>query len=438
MMSMMSMMSMLKLILLSSSLLLLLSLSSSSSSVLDELKSIQRVIDSEPDFCYPAHSGSKAAYLGRRYNQLLSSHNISSSSLQTLVYPFCLVTTELGNRLGNYFNEIACAEVSGLHFVAVQRHWDTISAIKGLNMKLDTTNDNNAHTNITADSNNGNNGNKHRKANGVDLHRLAFLNALPSVLVHPNPSDEKTARAKIETECKCSRYCWHDRDAPWVKKLDSIRLYIRRAVSAYLDTFQADYGTTVDPETDFTNAQSGTFLPLIPDAAIQYRCGDNIGFSYMYGVLPFTAFPSRIPQNGTKFIYVLSDHPTRAKHSPYSSRCQIILKSLFDYLVVHYPRATIVVKRGGDLFLDYARLTLANVTICSASSFCMWPALANTGQVHFPLTVIAAGADSIELAPNLTTNFQWIVEPKIISDFRKLRPWNKIIDILEGKMEMVE
>ena len=361
------------------------------------------------------------------------------SSLQTLVYPFCLVTTELGNRLGNYFNEIACAEASGMHFVAVQRHWDTLQAIKGLNMKIDVSNDNNAHTNITtADSFHSNKQKKGKGGvDGIDSHRLAFLNALPSVFVHPNPVDEKTARSKIENECKCTRYCWHDKDAPWIKKLPSIRSYIRAAVTAYLDTFEPDFGTVVDPETDFTNAASGTFLPVIPDAAIQYRCGDNIGFSYMYGVLPFTAFPTRIDQNGTRFIYVLSDHPSRAKHSPYSSRCQIILKSLFDYLVTHFPKATIVVKRGGDLFLDYARLTLANVTICSASSYCMWPALANTGQVHFPLTVIAAGADSIELAPNLTANFQWIVEPNIISDFRKLRPWNKIIDVLEGKMEMV-
>ncbi len=41
-----------------------------------------------------------------------------------------------------------------------------------------------------------------------------------------------------------------------------------------------------------------------------YRCGDNIGFSYMYGILPFFAFPDRIPKDA-KYIYVLSDHPSR-------------------------------------------------------------------------------------------------------------------------------
>lgn len=234
-----------------------------------------------------------------------------------------------------------------------------------------------------------------------------------------------------------TRYCWQDPAAPWLQNIDLLREIIQGAVGAYLEAYQRIHGdkvgTMINEETDFsTPVTPSTILPLIPDVALQYRCGDNLGFSYMYGILPFFAFKERIPADA-KYIYVLSDHPSRAPHSPYTSRCQTILKALFDYLKENFPQATIVVKRGGDLFLDYARFARAKTTICSASSYCLWPALANAaGVVHFPLTAVVAGADSIELAPKLAINFKWIEKPLIISDFRKYRPWDSVIDVLRG------
>eukprot|EP01033_Poteriospumella_lacustris_P004533 gene4533-3240_t len=142
---------------------------------------------------------------------------------------------------------------------------------------------------------------------------------------------------------------------------------------------------------------------------MQYRCGDNIGFNYQYGILPFTVIDDRIPTDA-KYIYVLSDHPSRAVHSPYTSRCKLILEKLFEYIKEKRPSATVVVKRGGDLFLDFARFAKAKVTICSANSS--------------------------DLAPNFGPHFNWIVSPTIISNMKGLRPWTQIIDVLEGKMAM--
>eukprot|EP01034_Spumella_vulgaris_P023203 gene23203-29399_t len=221
-------------------------------------------------------------------------------------------------------------------------------------------------------------------------------------------------------------------NAPWVNMTAQIGGYVRNAVSAYVASIDTSLGTTVDSEVDLSNAKPGLILPIVPDVALQYRCGDNIGFSYMYGILPFAAFKPLIPAD-SKYIYVLSDHPSRAAHSVYSGRCSLILKALMEYLQVLSPNAIIVVKRGGDLFLDYVRLSRAKVTICSASSYCLWPALSNVnGSVHFPLTSLAAGADSIELAPDFGSHFQWIAEPKIISNFKNVRPWTAIIDILRA------
>jgi hypothetical protein len=211
------------------------------------------------------------------------------------------------------------------------------------------------------------------------------------------------------------------------------------AITKFRDTIPINASTSVQPSTDLTNALPQQILPIIPDVTIQYRCGDNIQFSYMYGILPYTAFASRIPSN-SKYIYVLSDHPSRAAHALYTSRCEVILQGLFDYLKETNPSSTIVIKRGGDLFLDYVRLAFSKTIICSASTFCFWPALANIkngGVVHFPLSSLIAGADDINSAPKVFgKNFIWINDTNIISDFRKIKPWQKIVDVLSGKMKL--
>lgn len=373
-----------------------------------ELKLIEarKQINSNTDpFCYNTHSGSKHAAHKNDYGKY-------TNDLNAWVYPFCLTTHEVGNRLGNYFTELGCAEVSGFHFLSIHPQWE----MKGSINANSTFNESISREVIST-----------------------FLKNLPSVIVHPDPKPREEALKIADHSCKCSRYCWQHVNAPWVKAIPSIQKAMRHALTAYLDAVRqhAVTHTTINPVDDLTNVPIANrdSLPLIPDAAIQYRCGDNIAFSYMYGILPFSVFDQRIPRNA-KYIYVLSDHPSRAMHSPYTIRCQVILKSLMDYLTERYPRAQIVVKRGGDLFLDMARFAFANVTICSASTYCFWPALSNTeGTVHFPITSLIAGADELSLAPNFTTNFHWIAEPKIISNFKPYRPWTAVIDVLTGKVD---
>lgn len=124
--------------------------------------------------------------------------------------------------------------------------------------------------------------------------------------------------------CKCHIYCWADPSAPWVDHADTIKTIVRAAIAAYTASVPLVMaaGTTISADTDITNAAPGAFLPIVPEVALQYRCGDNIGFNYMYGLLPFFAFPGRIPA-GAKTIYVLSDHPSRSAAATYRSvRCR--------------------------------------------------------------------------------------------------------------------
>lgn len=48
-------------------------------------------------------------------------------NIMPLISPFCVTTRELGNTLGDYLNDLACAFVSGIHFVAVKREFGHMS-----------------------------------------------------------------------------------------------------------------------------------------------------------------------------------------------------------------------------------------------------------------------------------------------------------------------
>lgn len=289
-------------------------------------------------FCYgTGHSKSRESFSKKHFTEHLEDQ-------LALVYPFCLTTMELGNRMGNYMNEVSCAQVLGVHFVTVHPQWDLANSFQDVNNT------------------------KHLRNNNEVATRTAFLKALPEVIAHPNPVDEATALAKIGEVCKCTRYCWQDKEAPWLKNIPNIHSIMSSAINAYYQSIDHTVGTSIDPATDMTNAAASEHLPMIPDVAIQYRCGDNIGgcveirrhqirmneaaifattrspllssystlipfflqtcigFSYMYGVLPFYAFKPRISPDA-KYIYVLSDHPSRAPHSPYSSRCQVLVRA---------------------------------------------------------------------------------------------------------------
>ena len=297
--------------------------------------------------------------------------------------------------------------MSKVHFIGIHKQWDLAGA-------------------------------HHGNQSVIETNRLAFVSSLPDIIIHPLAiSDVKISRDSISKECNCDRYCWQKKDAPWLRSTAQIGSFLGKGIDAYSLGLGGQRGIDISPETDFSTTTETHLLPIVPDVAIQYRCGDNIDFSYVYGILPFHVFPNKIPPD-TKYVYVLSDHPSRAAHSPYSGRCQTILQSLFDYLVNKLPNVTVVVKRGGNLFLDFIRLSKANITICSASTFCLWPAVYRASTlkkiVYFPYTVLVAGADDNKTAPDLGEYFKWIPEP-LISRVGSYRPWTKVIPFLKGESE---
>ena len=129
--------------------------------------------------------------------------------------------------------------------------------------------------------------------------------------------------------------------------------------------------------------------------------------------MPFKAYLPLIPANA-RYIYVTSDHPGRQGNDEKRSNgrgCTEICRALHTYLSTHYPHATVVVKRGEDVLIAMAQMFLANVTICSASTFCLWPAVAKIDNIaYFPLSGVVLNNKAVDLGPN----FKWLKD-KIIN-----------------------
>lgn len=122
----------------------------------------------------------------------------------------------------------------------------------------------------------------------------------------------------------------------------------------------------------------------------------------------------------------------------FSHNCRPILQALQEKVVQSFPSATVLVKFGGDPFLDYVRLARARVTVCSASTFCLWPAMANAGLAYFPLTGLVAGWTPETTMPNLGDNFRWIEEPRIVTEFQDNTPLSEALRVLNRKVENVK
>ena len=284
-----------------------------------------------------------------------------------LVNSPCLGSDSMGNYLGSYFEIISCSYLSGLHYVAVAKAYEPLS--------------------------------KHMPS--------AFISHLPDFLKHNSTVTPEKAREAIKMNCRCDNSCHEIPGAAWTKSLHIIRPMFVEALLFHLNDPSTPTRTIVN-QTDISSEKVGRVLPLIPDAAIHYRCGDN--FVGDYGFLPFRAIKDKIPlSSGT--IYVLAEMRNRktVERPHLASKCDAILHSLWKYLCHHFPKATVVVKRGDDIYVDMARLTFAKTTVCSVSTFCLWPAIASNGTAYFPRTnLVLRGTTSVPLG------FQWMSSPSVV------------------------
>jgi len=128
--------------------------------------------------------------------------------------------------------------------------------------------------------------------------------------------------------------------------------------------------------------------------------------------MPFKVYSDRIPHN-SKYIYIISEAPSRKLQPRSQIYCKAIIESFYNYLQELFPLSIVSIFKGNNIYLDLARLTFANTTICSVSTFCLWPAISSSNTVHYPISKYIASSSTIIVKPN----FNWITEPMVVKGF---------------------
>jgi hypothetical protein len=300
---------------------------------------------------------------------LKSNFGVNQDTVPLLVATPCIGSDSLGNNLGSYFENLVCAQFVGLHYFSLAHIWEP-------------------------------------KSFDQPTH---FLEKIPNYVIHSSPtSDIKLSKAKLKKFCLCPGSCHERGTALWIKGLSFIKPILMSAVSNHLSNLFIN--STIVRAEDISNVPVGAVLPLIPEAAIHYRCGDN--FVGHYGFLPFRAFTQTIPKN-VSTLYVLAENRGRkTNHRPHlAAICDSVFQNLYRFLSAAFPKVKVLIRRGDDLYTDFARLALAKNVVCSVSTFCLWPAVmnANSQHVFFPRTKLIVGGDV-----NINLGFQWLTAPSII------------------------
>eukprot|EP01035_Chromulina_nebulosa_P024380 gene24380-31738_t len=265
------------------------------------------------------------------------------------------------------------------------------------------------------------------------------------------------AREKMNSVCVCGEYCWANPSALWVRHLNLIRTIMRTALDRSMRSLEK-LGMLRALDSNNSNSNltyeffAGTWQPLVPDVSIHFRCSDVLGSTNgAYGYLNFNAYEKLIPAD-TRLLYILSDHPDRSKERGQSALCGQLVEHLAVHLRAVLPLALVVPLRGGttlsihdipamfgDLVLSLAQLTLSGTTICSSSTFCLWPALASEGTAYFPHSALLLGrkkaSEVRQLAP---PNFKLIMSPQIMSFAGFTTDLSRILALLTRPLKNVE
>ena len=416
--------------------------------------------------------------------------NVPKQRAPAYVYNPCMSTYNLGNSLGNYFNEVACALVANLSLVVGTKMW--------------------MYPTMPIEYKGG-----AKRPHDTERFSLAFFDGLPDVLWR-EPGRPVDAQA-VRKLCPCEKYCWSHAHAPWIQQHQAIRQLMNRALETHMAAKEARYarGTVVKTAAsiaaaaaaknkdnnnnhhnnhtapadaaavvdrasnvttvpaaaaptnvsnsvgsvniadlvaskikaaraaagsagDLSSAEPGAFLPIVPDVAVHYRCGDTVP-SNIYGFLPFPAVRDLIPPDA-KHIYVMTDPPHRVhiladgRAPRFSLHCRPIMVAMFEYLQRAFPHAVVLVKSGGDPLVDYYRIARARVAICSSSTFCLWPAIAATGTAYFPATRLLAGwtpeRNATHPLPFLGDRVVWLHRPPMVTEFKEDTPLADVLRTL--------
>jgi hypothetical protein len=168
---------------------------------------------------------------------------ISEYNLNVIVNSVCTnPSAGIGNVLGTYFNTVACAHRSHVNLVTIKRYGH----------------ENHNHT--------------------------VFFDALIEDIITPASSqhpvipisgldvyNNTNGMDRARAICVCETNCWSNLESPWLSDISYISSRMRLALDKYdREVVDHDMGTVLGHAKDrATNNSIGSYLPIVPDVAIQ-------------------------------------------------------------------------------------------------------------------------------------------------------------------------
>ena len=129
----------------------------------------------------------------------------------------------------------------------------------------------------------------------------------------------------------------------------------------------------------------------------------------------------------------------------FRSFCTHYLRELHQRLVLAFPNAKILLIRGHHMLLIFNLMSLTPFVICSASTFCLYAALGNTGRVLYPMIPAflntsrgendEEGVVTLSATPSLGDGFQWITNPRLVyqSPGRSVKDIQRAVGMLTAR-----
>lgn len=139
-------------------------------------------------------------------------------------------------------------------------------------------------------------------------------------------------------------------------------------------------------------AASDAFYPniVLDDVAIHFRCGDVMGGAQRgdFGMIQFREYDKWINKD-TKSIGIVTQSferwLNRKKDAEKVNQCRRAVNGLVKHLESSFPNAAVTIRNGRDesMPLAYARLTMADQSFTTLSSFGIFPVIGTFGQGYF-------------------------------------------------------
>jgi len=374
-----------------------------------------------------------------------------SADTALMVYLLChdsITSTNIGNHLFSYFLNAACAKATGAHFLAPFL----------INNDLAT-----ATKNISAYSYN-------------------FYDQLPSIVQHNEPKEHMIQTHVMKDHCFCHLKCFAANTKILANTLPWMVDQLQNMVKNYKMKFIELYGE----EQAYTHpiTKQNLTIPLIPDVAIHYRCGDIVDHDRFplsgVGLMPFSKILNSLATAGAnhalKTIYIIPEfqysHNLHGHHRASNyfhtqqeshDRCHQIYTWLYQAISNKYPTSNVIllpinhhheneviseekekeIVWKQNAFLDFVRLASAKIMIGTPTSFAFMATISHNhsssdknNQVYFPHTNEITTFLEIESVRQYfqshSNNIHWIESPELLSQ-NWPNPWTFVkFDLLQS------